>query len=233
MPRSATLREPVTNRLLAALPSQEYQRLRPHLEEFTLSFGKILYEPGQVIRHVYFPNNGVVSLLSVVEKRSTLEVGLVGKEGMVGIQVFLGATTSFNRALVQGTGTAMRMKAEALRKQVKQGGSLPDLLLRHTHSLLSQISQSAACNRFHTVDARLARWLMMTHDRLDSDKFRLTQKFISDMLGVRREGVTTAARALQQRNLIRYVRGSITIIDLPGLAAASCECYDIIKKAGM
>ena len=167
----------------------------------------------------------------MVENRSTLEVGIVGSEGMVGIQVFLGATTSFNRALVQGAGTAMRMKVEALRKHAKRSGVLSDLLLRYTHSLISQISQSAACNRFHKVDARLARWLMMTHDRLGSDKFRLTQKFISDMLGVRREGVTAAARALQKKNLIRYVRGLITVIDRPGLAAAACECYEIVKKA--
>ncbi len=233
MPRSASIREPVTNQILAGLPTKEYQRLRPDLEEVPLAFGKILYEPGDIIRHVHFPNQGIVSLLTMVKNHSALEVGIVGSEGMVGIQVFLGATTSFNRALVQGTGTALRMKVEALRKHAKLGGSLSDLLLRYTHSLLSQVSQSAACNRFHKVDARLARWLMMTHDRLGSDKFRLTQKFISDMLGVRREGVTTAAGALQKKNLIRYVRGLITILDRPGLAAAACECYEIVKKAAI
>lgn len=229
MPRSIKPSEPVANRLLAALPSQEYQRLRPHLQEFTLSFGEILYEPGQLIRHVYFPNNGIVSLLSVVEERSTLEVGIVGNEGMVGIPVFLGASLSLNRALVQGTGTGMRIKAEALRKHVRQAGLLPDLLLQYTYSLLTQISQSAVCNRFHTVNARLARWLLMTYDRLRSDEFRLTQEFLSHMLGVRREGVTAAARALQQKKLIRYVRGQITILDRAGLEAASCSCYEIVK----
>jgi len=230
VPVSIAKRTPVTNQILTALPVKEYQRLSLDLKECALDFGKILYEPGEIIRHVYFPNSGIVSLLTMVEKRSTLEVGIVGNEGMVGIQVFLGASNSLNRTLVQGAGTAMRMKAGDLRKHVKRGGSLPGLLLSHTHSLLSQISQSAACNRFHNVDARLARWLMMTRDRLDSDKFRLTQKFLSDMLGVRREGVTNAARALQQKNLIRYVRGSISIIDLDGLSAAACKCYEIVKR---
>jgi CRP-like cAMP-binding protein len=229
MPRSATPREPVANRLLAALSSQEYQRLQPHLETFTLAFGEVLYEPGEIIRHVYFPNSGIVSLLSMVEKRSTLEVGVVGNEGMVGIPIFLGANKSHNRALVQGGGVAMRMKSESLRKQIKLAGTLQESLLRYTHSLLAQISQSAACNRFHTVNARLARWLLMTYDRLMSDEFRLTQDFLSHMLGVRREGVTSAARALQQKKLIRYVRGQITILDRVGLEAASCKCYEVVK----
>jgi len=233
MPRSAKPREPVANRLLAALTSQEYQRLRPHLEPFTLSFGDILYEPGQIIRHVYFPNTGIVSLLSMVEERSTLEVGLVGNEGMVGISIFLGAPNSLNRALVQGAGTAMRMTAQAFQKHIGHNGPLPDLLRRYTHSLLAQISQTAACNRFHKVDARLARWLLMTHDRLGSDEFRLTQKFLSDMLGVRREGVTTAARALQRSKLISYVRGQITILNRAGLEAQSCICYEIVKLDGL
>jgi CRP-like cAMP-binding protein len=229
MPRSIKVREPVANRLLAALPGKEYRRLRSHLEEVTLPFGDILYEPGEIIRHVYFPNHGIVSLLSIVEERSTLEVGVVGNEGMVGVSVFLGASASLNRALVQGAGTAMKMKAEALHKHVRKAGSLGGLLLRYTHSLLAQISQTAACNRFHKVDARLARWLLMTRDRLQSDEFRLTQEFLSDMLGVRREGVTSAARALQQEKLIRYVRGQITILNRAGLQAASCRCYEIVK----
>lgn len=229
MPRPAKPSEPVANRLLAALTSQEYQRLRAHLEQFTLSFGEILYEPGQIIRHVYFPNNGIVSLLSMVEERSTLEVGIVGNEGMVGISIFLGAPNSLNRALVQGVGTAMRMTAQAFRKHVGYTGPLPDMLRRYTHSLLAQISQTAACNRFHKVDARLARWLLMTHDRLGSDEFRLTQKFLSDMLGVRREGVTVAARILQQAQMISYVRGQIKILNRAGLETAACKCYKLVK----
>ena len=233
MPQSAKSNELVANRLLAALPGKEYQRLRPHLKMVPLSFGEVLYEPRDVIRHVYFPNQGIVSLLSTVEERSTLEVGVVGNEGMVGISVFLGNGVSLNRAIVQGAGTAMRMKAESLGTHVKLDGSLPDLLRLYTHSLLAQISQTAVCNRFHTVDVRLARWLLMTHDRLRSDEFRLTQEFLSDMLGVRREGVTNAARTLQQEKLIRYVRGQITILDRAGLQAASCKCYEIVKLNGL
>jgi CRP-like cAMP-binding protein len=229
MPRSNKPREPINNQLLAALSGAEYQRLTPHLEPVTLSFGEILYEPGETIRHIYFPNHGLVSLLSMVEERSTLEVGVVGKEGMVGISVFLGASSSLNRALVQGAGTALMMKAGALRKHVGHEGPLPELLRLYTHSLLAQVSQTAACNRFHAVEARLARWLLMTHDRLQTDEFRLTQEFLSDMLGVRREGVTGAARALQQKKLISYVRGQITVLDRTGLEAASCKCYELVR----
>lgn len=232
MPRSAKPNEPASNRLLAALTAREYQRLRPHLEPFTLNFGEVLFDPGDIIRHVYFPNNGIISLLSMVEERSTLEVGVVGNEGMVGIPVFMGVRTSHNRALVQGEGTAMRMKSESLRKHIRQAGTLSDLLLRYTYSLLNQISQTAVCNRFHTVSERLARWLLMTNDRLRADEFRLTQEFLSHMLGVRREGVTVAARALQQKKLIRYVRGQITILNRAGLEAASCNCYEVVKLKG-
>jgi CRP-like cAMP-binding protein len=232
MPRSIPIREPVFNRLLAALPGKEYQRLQPYLEQVTLSFGEILYEPGEIIRYVYFPHHGIISLLSMVEERSTLEVGIVGNEGMVGIPVFLGATYSLNRALVQGAGTALKMKADAMRKHVRHDGPLPDLIRNYIYSLLAQISQTAACNRFHTVEARLARWLLLTHDRLQSNEFRLTQEFLSNMLGVRREGVTNAARTFQQGKLISYVRGQITILNRAGLEAASCKCYEIVKLDG-
>jgi CRP-like cAMP-binding protein len=229
MLRSAKTLESVANQLLAALPGKEYQRLRPHLEEVTLSFGEVLYEPGEIIRRVYFPNHGIVSLLSMVEERSTLEVGVVGAEGMVGISVFLGAHASLNQALVQGAGTAMSMKADAMRKHVGHEGELPGLLRRYASSLLAQISQTAACNRFHTLEARLARRLLMTYDRLRSNEFRITQEVLSHMLGVRRESVTNAARALQRRNLISYVPGQLTILDRAGLGARSCGCYEIVK----
>jgi CRP-like cAMP-binding protein len=168
-------------------------------------------------------------LLSIVEDRSTLEVGVVGAEGMVGVSVFLGAQASPNQALAQGAGAAMSMKADAMRKHVGHEGPLPDLLRRYANSLLAQISQTAACNRFHAMEARLARWLLMMRDRLWSNKFRLTQEFLSHMLGVRREGVTKAARALQQMNLISYVRGQLTILARAGLEARSCGCYEIVK----
>ncbi len=231
MPRSTKSREVIENHLLAALPSQEYQRLQPDLKQVALVFGDILYEPGDVIQNVYFPHQGLISLLSTVEDRSTLEVGIVGREGMAGIPVFLGATTSLNRALVQGAGTAMRMKAAVLRKQIKDKRPLPELLRYYTHSLLAQISQGAVCNRFHGVEKRLARWLLMMHDRMGADEFRLTQEFLSDMLGVRREGVVKAARVLQQAKLIRYVRGQIQILNRAGLEAASCKCYEVLRLA--
>ena len=229
MPRSTKPRAPLENRLLAALSNQEYQRLLPDLKPVALVFGDILYEPGDVIQDVYFPNQGLISLLSTVEERSTLEVGMVGSEGMAGIPVYLGATTSLNRALVQGAGTAMKMKATVLRQQIKDKRPLPELLRHYTLSLLTQISQGAVCNRFHRVEARLARWLLMTHDRLRSDEFQLTQGFLSDMLGVRREGVVKAARVLQQGQLISYVRGHIQILNRAGLEAASCQCYKLLR----
>jgi CRP-like cAMP-binding protein len=233
MPQAGTTRESTGNRLLAALPAREYQRLLPHLKLVALPFGDILYESGEPIRHVYFPNQGIVSLLSVVEGRSTLEVGIVGNEGMVGISIFLGARDAFNRALVQGAGMAMRMTSQAFRTQIGESGPLPALLRRYTHSLLAQISQTAVCNRFHKVEARLARWLLMTQDRIGTDELRLTQKFLSDMLGVRREGVTDAAHTLQQAKLIHYVRGRITILDRAGLEAAACQCYEKVKHEAL
>lgn len=220
---------PVENRLLAALPKKEYQRLLPELEHVRLVFGEILYEAGDTIQHVYFPNDSIISLLSTVAQRSTLEVGIVGNDGMAGISVFMGVDKSRTRALVQGPGTATRMKSATLRRESKQLGSLPRLLKRYSHSLLTQISQSAACNRFHTVDARLARWLLMTHDCVKSDEFRLTQQFMSDMVGVRREGVNKAAGALKRAKLISSNRGSVTILNRQGLEAAACLCYRIIR----
>jgi CRP-like cAMP-binding protein len=222
-------RTKIENRILRALPGKEYKRLVTHLEQVPLTFAKVLYEPGDTIEYVYFPNAGVVSLLSTVEDRSTLEIGVIGNEGMVGLSVMLGVKTSPTRALVQGEGSAMRMKAAALRKAMNGDGSLQKLLHRSTHALMTQISQSAACNRFHIVEARLARWLLMTHDRTGTDEFRLTQQFLSDMLGVRRVGVTNAATALQRNKLITYSRGHITVLNRAGLEAAACKCYSIIK----
>jgi CRP-like cAMP-binding protein len=222
--------EPVANRLLAALPKKEYQNLLPELEQVTLTFGDILFDPGDTIRHVYFPNDSIISLLSAVEDRALLEVGLVGNDGMAGLSIFMGINKSSNRALVQGSGTAMRMKAAALRKEVSNGSALRNLLHLYTHSLLTQISQSAACNRYHLVNTRLARWLLMTHDRVEGDEFHLTQEFISHMLGVRREQVTLAASALQKQKLMSYSRGQIKILDRAGLEAVSCKCYSLIKE---
>ena len=220
-------RVPVANRLLAALTRAEYRRLLASLEPVTLAFGEVLYEPGDAIRHVYFPNDSLVSLLTLADRQLALEVGMVGHEGMVGVALALGITLSPVRALVQGGGTAMRMKAAPFRKALRQSLSLQRGVLLYTHELMVQVAQTAACNRFHVVEARLARWLLMTRDRVGSDHFRLTQEFIGHMLGVRRVGVTNAAHALKQRKLIDYSRGNIEIINGPGLEAAACACYKL------
>lgn len=219
-----------TNRLLSALPKKEYQRMLPNMELFSLNFGEPIYEVGDVIRHVYFPINGIVSLLSTVDDKAKLEVGIIGNEGMVGLPVFMGAKTSSNHAVVQGTGNAMKMDVAMFLKECEPGGLLPGLLRRYTHALLTQISQSSACNRFHAIEARLARWLLMTHDRLGENEFQLTQDFLSNMLGVQREGVNKAERELQKQQLIIYSRGNIKILNRVGLEAVACKCYMIIKE---
>jgi CRP-like cAMP-binding protein len=221
---------PVSNRLLAKLPRKEYQHLLTKLELTNLTFGSAVYEPGDIIRHVYFPTSGVVSLLATEGEGTNLEVGMVGREGMVGLPVFMGVKTSRNRAVVQGAGVALRMKATALRKECENGGGLPRLLRRYTHSRLTQTAQAAVCNRFHSIDARLARWLLTTRDGMEAEKFRLTQEFLSSMLGVRREGVNKAAGNLQREKLISYSRGILTILQPAKLEAIVCQCYRITKE---
>jgi len=217
------------NRLLATLPKNEYRRLLPKLKTVNLVLGEELYEQGEAIKYVYFPNDSIISLISELSETAGLEVGMVGNEGMAGLPVFMGVSSSSTRALVQGSGTAMRMSSAAVRKEANRLGSLHRLLHRYSHSLLTQVAQSSACNRFHLVNARLARWLLMTNDRLGLEQFPLTQEFLSNMLGVRREGVSKAAGALQAAKLIRYSRGMITLLDRRGLEAKSCDCYTIIK----
>jgi CRP-like cAMP-binding protein len=224
------IRGVTVNRLLGTLPKKEYERLLPDLTRIPLAFGEILYEPGDIIKHVYFPNDSIVSLLSALSERSTLEVGMVGNEGMAGLPIFMGVNVSRTRALVQGEGSAMRMTSASVRHEANHLGALHRLLHRYSHSLLTQVSQSVACNRFHSVEARLARWLLMTSDRLGKEEFRLTQEFMSNMLGVRREGVNRAAGALQTDKLIHFSRGVITILNHRALEATSCECYAIIKS---
>ncbi len=229
MPQVTSTNDPPANRLLATLSKKEYARLLPELKFTTLVFGDVLFNPGDKINHVYFPNDSIISLLSAVAERSTLEIGMVGNEGMAGLPIFMGVDVSRTRALVQGSGSAMRMTSTAMRREANHLGSLHRLLHRYTHSLLTQVSQSSACNRFHNVDERLARWLLMTEDRLGTEEFRLTQDFMSNMLGVRREGVNKAAGALQSEKLIRYSRGKISILDRAGLERAACACYAIVK----
>jgi len=220
--------QPIANELLAALPKKEYQALQSQLEEIPLVFEEVLYKPAVLIIDVYFPNAGVISLLAGFNERATIEVGLVGKEGILGLAVFMGVNASQNRAVVQGAGSAMKMKAAAFRRECNNGGALPRLLQRYTHSLLTQITQSAVCNQFHSIEARLARWLLMTHDRMEADEFQLTQEFLSNMLAVRRECVSRAAGKLQKRNLITYSRGHLKVLHRAGLEAISCGCYEII-----
>ena len=227
--RDPVAREPVANSLLAALPRKDYQLLQVHLEPITLTFGEMLYRPDEPIHHVYFPTDSLVSLLTLVEEHQALEVGMVGREGMLGIPLALGISNSPVRALVQGTGTALRMSAAHFRREFQQCASLQREVYRYTYELMVQITQTAACNRFHQIEARLARWLLMTRDRLRSDQFYLTQELLGDMLGVRRVGVTQAAGDLRQRKLISYSRGGIIILDKDGLEAAACQCYQVIK----
>jgi CRP-like cAMP-binding protein len=223
-------RVPVANTLLGALPGKDYQRLLPRLEPVTLTFGDVLYEPGKPIRHVYFPTDSLVSLLTLVERHMALEIGLVGREGMLGIPVALGIDVSPVRALVQGTGTALRMKAAHFRSDYGKCGPLHRELNRYIHERIVQITQTAACNRFHPIEARLARWLLMTRDRMETNHFHQTHELLGNMLGVLRVAVTNAAGALQQRKLISYRRGNISILDGQGLEATACRCYQVVKN---
>ncbi len=218
------------NRLLAALPAGEFRTLSPLLERVELVYKKVLYQANDKIRHVYFPESGIISLLSVVDAHNSTEVGIVGNEGMAGLPLFMLVSTSSTLALVQGAGLALRMKAADFKKYAAESASLRAVLLRYMHSLFTQISQSAACNQFHSIDKRLARWLLMTQDRMHSREFQITQDFLSSMLGVRREGVNIAAGALQEKGLICYVRGSMKIKNRKQLERAACSCYKVIKK---
>lgn len=226
---ATTKKVAVRNRLLAALPAREYRALAGGLEPVTLAFGDVLYEAGARIRHVYFPDDCLVSLLSSVDAGRAAEVGLVGAEGMVGVPVVLGIAVSPFLAVVQGSGTALRIKKADLRREFDLSVALQRELFRFTHLLMTQVAQTAACNRFHVVPQRLARWLLMTRDRVSSNEFLLTQEFLARMLGVRRVGVNEAAKTLQEKKLIRYSRGTITILDKKGLAAAACGCYELVK----
>jgi len=217
------------NHLLAALPREAYERLKAHLEPIEFSFGDVVYESGGHMRYVYFPTTSHISLLYMMLDGSTAEMGLVGKEGVVGIALFMGGETTPNRAMVQGGGEAFRMKSKAMLDEFKRGGEFQHLLLRYTQALITQISQTAVCNRLHSVEQRLCRWLLMTRDLAHTDELQMTHEFISNMLGVRREGVTMAARRLQEMGMISYVRGHIRIVDRPQLLAHVCECYQVVR----
>lgn len=218
------------NQILAALPQEEASHFfAQQLEPVQLKLGSTLFMPDERLEYVYFPLEGVVSLLVTLSDGETVESGVVGNEGVVGISAVLGADVTTNQALVQDSGSALRIKTNALRAFIRQDGALHDLLLRFTHTLLTQISQTAACNRIHTINERLARWLLMTHDRVNSDTCELTHDFLARMLGTRRSGVTVAASTLREAGMINYTRGYVSILDREALEQASCECYQNVK----
>lgn len=218
------------NRLLAALPSVEYAQLLPALKPVRLVQGTVLYEAGDTVRRAYFLMDGMASLLSITEDGATVEIGMIGDEGMVGIPLILGFNKTPYRVMMQMTANGLELNADTLKREFDRGDTLHDLLLRYTHALLCQIAQSAVCNRFHTVEKRLCRWLLISRDRVHSNTFPLTQEFISQMLGVPRTHVTMIAAGLQRKNLIRYTRGKISIVDAHELEAAACECYGIVSQ---
>src|SRR5690349_2630105 len=226
---SQITQEPVGNRLLAMLPKEEIEHLLPHLENVSLALGEVIYESGGRQSHIYFPTTAIISLLYMMENGSSAEMGVAGNEGLVGIALFMGGETVPNRAVVQSAGAAFRMKTKVLQAEFARSGTFQRLLLRYTQALMTQMSQTAVCNRLHTIEQQLCRWLLLSHDRLDSDALVMTQELIANMLGVRREGVTAAAGRLQEQGLISYVRGRIKILDRRGLEAAVCECYKVVK----
>ena len=228
VPRSP--QNPPLNHLLAALPAPEYRRLVPDLELVSLSLGQAIYESGGAQHFVYFPTTSIVSLLYVMENGASAEIAVVGNEGIVGIALFMGGETMPNRAVVQSAGFAYRLPGKALQKEFKSAGALQHLLLRYTLALLSQMAQTAVCNRHHTIDQQLCRWLLLSLDRLQSHELSMTQELIANMLGVRREGVTEAAGKLQRAGLIDYHRGRITVLNRQGLEARVCECYKVVRE---
>jgi CRP-like cAMP-binding protein len=229
MPASEDKFDPTKNRLLAALPREEYERVLPHLGRVSFKLGEVVYESGGQMEHIYFPTTAIVSLLYLMENGSSAEMGMAGNEGVVGVALFMGGNTMPNRAVVRSAGGAVRMRAQVLREEFSRGGSFQSLLLRYTQALLTQMSQTAVCNRLHEIEQQLCRWLLLSHDRMDSDVLVMTQELIANMLGVRREGVTAAAGRLQEQGLISYVRGRIQILDRRGLEASVCECYKVVK----
>lgn len=226
----AAASDPRQNRLLAALPDAEWVRWAPHLEPVDMPLGKVLYESGSRLSHVYFPTTSIVSLLYLMEDGASAEIAVVGNDGIVGISLFMGGQSTTSRALVQSAGLGFRLKADLMLQEFNRAGPALHLLLRYTQALITQMSQTAVCNRHHSLDQQLCRWLLLSLDRLHSRELVMTQELIANMLGVRREGVTEAAGNLQQAGLIRYQRGHITVLDRAGLEKRTCECYAVVKK---
>jgi CRP-like cAMP-binding protein len=225
-----TSTEAKLNHLLSALPHDEWLRWQPQLERVEMVLGQVLYEPGKTLSHVYFPCTAIVSLLYVMENGASAEIAVVGNEGLVGISLFMGGESTPSRAVVQSAGIGYRLPAAVLKNEFAQGGPVLHLLLRYTQALITQMSQTAVCNRHHSLDQQLCRWLLLSLDRLSGNELVMTQELIANMLGVRREGVTEGALKLQNAGLIRYARGRITVLDRKGLETRTCECYAVVKK---
>lgn len=217
------------NRLLGALPVKDFERVSFLLQPVDLALGDVLYESGEKMQYAYFPTTAIISLLYIMESGSTAEIGVVGNDGILGISLFMGGETTTNRAIIQSAGSACRMEADVLRSEFARGSRFRQLLLLYTQALITQISQTAVCNRLHSIEKQLCRWLLLSHDRLESDTLIMTHNLISNMLGVRREGVTLAARKLAAGGLIVNDRGAMTVIDRAGLESAVCECYKVVR----
>ena len=222
--------EPRQNWLLAALPDAEWERWSPHLEAVDMPLGKVLYESGSTMSHVYFPTTAIVSLLYVMEDGASAEIAVVGREGIVGVSLFMGGESTPSRAVVQSAGQGFRLNAKLMLLEFNRAGPVLHLLLRYTQALITQMAQTAVCNRHHSLDQQLCRWLLLSLDRLQASELVMTQELIANMLGVRREGVTEAAANLQRAGLIRYRRGHITVLDRAGLESRTCECYTVVQK---
>ena len=218
------------NHLLASLPAVEWARWQHLLEWVDLPLGKVMYESGRTLGHVYFPTTAIVSLLYVMENGSSAEIAVVGNEGVVGISLFMGGESTTSRAVVQSAGQGWRLRANVIKEEFNRAGPVMHLLLRYTQALITQMAQTAVCNRHHSLDQQLCRWLLLSMDRLAGNELKMTQELIANMLGVRREGVTESALKLQRLGLISYARGAIKVLDRPGLEARTCECYAVVKK---
>jgi CRP-like cAMP-binding protein len=221
---------PQHNHLLASLPPDELERLQPHLKPISLSLGEVLYESGIALRHVFFPIDSIVSLLHVMANGASAEIAVVGNDGVVGVSLFMGGESTPSRAVVQSGGEAYSLEADYLKSEFSRAGTMQRVLLRYTQALLTQMAQTAVCNRHHSLDQQLCRWLLLSLDRLPSNELIMTQDLIANMLGVRREGVTEAARNLQEAGLIRYSRGHIVVLDRAGIEARTCECYAVVRR---
>jgi len=229
MSTTANTNDASKNHLLAALPADEFARVKPKLEQLSYKLGDVLYESGDRIDYVYFPTTMIISMLYVMENGATAEIGVVGNDGLIGNALFMGGETTTSRAIIQSAGEAHRMKAKDVKAEFALGGMFQQMLLRFTQALMTQISQTAVCNRLHSLEQQLCRWLLLSHDRLNSNELVMTHDLISNMLGVRREGVTLAAQKLAKKKLIKNMRGTITVINRQGLEEAACECYEVVN----